>query len=477
MRIYVIFRYAGFVLLLNAIFLLVSALISALGTGEGLYPLLYTAMISLLFGFFPLLFVPRVENMTNTEGLVVVVVGWLVSCLLGIVPYLLWGGEFDLTNAWFESVSGYTTTGSTILTDIEALPNGLLFWRSATHWIGGIGIIVFVLAVMPPIGVSEVTLYRAEFSSFAREKLNIRARRAVQILIVVYVSLTLLETLLLVLCGMNLFDAATHSFGTVATGGFSTKNASMAHYDSAVMEIVVIVFMVLSGMHFGLLFAAAAGKFKVIWKSTAVRYYLAALILGIAVSAINLHEGPVSGWGESLRQSAFQVVSVGTSTGFATADTNLWPPLAQLILVFFTLQCACIGSTSGGIKADRMVLLGKSIVRAVKRIRHPLAVIPVRIDHEVIDQETVDAGILYIATYIAIVFCSSLLLAAMGVDLLSAFTGSAACMGNVGPGLGPVGAVGNFHHIPDAGKWILSFIMLLGRLEIYGLLMFLILRW
>jgi trk system potassium uptake protein TrkH len=473
MRPQIILRYIGIVLLFNGLFLLISCLISAFNSDSAFFPLLYTALISALFGAFPLMFVPPTTNITNKEGFTIVILSWLLSCVVGIIPYLMWGGEFTVTNAWFESVSGFTTTGSSILTNIEAVPLGLLFWRSATHWIGGIGIIIFVLSVLPSMGKPGMILYRTEMSSLAADNFQYRTQKTLQILLVIYVGLTVVETISLLLCGMNLFDAITHSFATIATGGFSPRNLSIGYYKSAGIEAVIMVFMVLSGIHFGLLFAALSGKTAELWESSVVRYYLSVLIVGIILATLNVHGNIFRSWTDSLRYAAFQILSIGTSTGFATTDSSIWPPFIQLIMVFFTLQCACAGSTSGGIKADRIVLFWKTMTKRIKKMQHPAAVIKVKIDTVVVDDDVVEVNILYISFYVGIVFLSTILLTALGVDILSAFSGSAATMGNVGPGFGMVGSMGSYSQIPDIGKWILSATMLLGRLEIFGLILFL----
>jgi len=473
MRPQIILRYVGLVLLFNALFLLISCIISVVKSDSAFFPLLYTALISPLFGVFPLIFVPPTTKITNKEGFTIVVLSWLLSCLVGVIPYIMWGGEFTLTNAWFESVSGYTTTGSSIITNIEALPFGLLFWRSATHWIGGIGIIIFVLAVLPSMGKPGMILYRTEMSSLAVDNFRYRTQKTLQILLVIYVGLTLVETISLILCGMNLFDAITHSFATIATGGFSPKNLSIGSYKSAAVETVVMVFMILSGMNFGLLFAAISGKVSELWKSSIVRHYLLALMLGVIVVTLDVHGDNFHSWSDALRYSSFQIISIGTSTGFATTDSSIWPPFALLVMIFFTLQCACAGSTSGGIKADRVVLFWKAITKRIKKMQHPAAVIKLKIDTVAVDDDVVEVNILFISLYIGIVFLSTLLLTALGIDILSAFSGSAATMGNVGPGFGMVGSAGNYSQIPGAGKWILTATMLLGRLEIFGLILFL----
>lgn len=472
MRLHIILRYVGFVCLLNALFLLIAAGISALNGDAALRPLVYSCFVVFLFGIFPLIFVPRATFITNNEGLIIVVFSWLLSCLIGTIPYVLWGGEFSFTNAWFESVSGYTTTGSTILTNIEAVPLGLLFWRSATHWIGGMGIIVFVLAVLPYMGVTSMILYRSEISPLARDNFQYNAQKTLKIVLSVYIGLTLLEAAALLVCGMNLFDAVTHAFGTIATGGFSPRNASVAYYGSVAVETVIMVFMVLSGMHFGLLYATVFERSRSIWKSTVVRYYLAALCIGVAVSTFDLTARHLYQFAGALRYAAFQIISIGTSTGFATADSSVWPVLTQVLLMFFALQCACAGSTSGGIKTDRICIMAKAFAKQIKMLRHPRAVIAVKMDGVSIPDDILAMSLLFILAYLSVVFLASLALIALGTDPVSSFSAVIATTGNVGPGLGTVGSSGNFNHLPGLGKWILSATMLMGRLEIYGLILF-----
>lgn len=476
MRPNIIFRYIGIVMVLNGIFLFISVLVSALYSDNSFFPLLYSGIISTLIGIFPIIFVPPSIDINNREGFFIVIASWLITCLVGVMPYLLWGGPFTFINAWFESVSGFTTTGSSILSDIEALPMGLLFWRSTTHWIGGIGIIIFVLSVLPYLGRTGMILYRKEISSLAMQNFHYRTKRIINILLYVYIVLTLLEVIVLLFCGMDLFDAVTHSFATIATGGFSPKNLSIAYYNSLSIEIVISIFMILSGVHFGLLFGIISGKALEIWKSAVVRYYLFALLAGILITMVNIRIYNYNTWPESLRYAAFQIISLGTSTGFATADTSIWPSLAQLMMIFFTLQCACAGSTSGGIKVDRVVILWKSFLKRLILFAHPRSVYIPKIDKVPIKEDELEIGILYISLYIGVVFLSSLLLAAFGVDSLTAFSASAATMGNVGPGFGMVGSMSNFGNIPDIGKLVLTGTMLLGRLEIFGLITFFAVR-
>jgi trk system potassium uptake protein TrkH len=473
MRHHIILRYVGIVLLFNAIFLAISTVISFYHHQSDFLPLLYSAVITILFGIFPLIYVPRASHISNTEGLIIVVSSWLLSCLVGTLPYILYGGEFSLVNAWFESVSGFTTTGSSIITDIEALPFGLLFWRAATHWIGGIGIIVFVLAVLPAIGQASMLLSRSEISPLAMKNFQFRTQKILKIVLIVYLSLTLLETVLLLVCGMGLLDAVTHSFATIATGGFSTKNTSIASFHSPAVELVIIVFMILSGIHFGLLYTAASGKVRKLWESSVVRFYVGAMAAGSLLVAVSIHGKIYDTWIDAVRYASFQVISLGTSTGFATTDTAGWPPFTILLMLYFTLQCACSGSTSGGIKVERILIFWKSIRTKIKKLMYPKAIVPVRMDDSVLPEDVVTTSLLFISAYLAVVFISTLLLTAMGVDILSAFSGSAACMGNVGPGFGMVSSMSNFNQLPGFGKAVLSAVMLLGRLEIFGLILFL----
>jgi trk system potassium uptake protein TrkH len=476
MRLPVVLRYVGFVLLINALFLLAAAMISLYDRDSALLPLLYAGIVTSLFGVFPLIFVPPTTSLTNKEGFIVVLSSWLLTCVAGVVPYVLWGGEFDLTNAWFESVSGFTTTGSSILTDVEALPRGLLFWRSSTHWIGGTGIIIFVLSVLPSMGRAGMILYRTEMSPLAADNFLFRTRRTLHILVSVYVGLTAAETVCLLICGLDLFDAVTQAFATIATGGFSTKNTSIAYFGSLPVEIVIMVFMVLSGIHFGVLFAAVSGKIEEVWKSPIVRYYLAALLIGVLLAAVDLHGNVYEDWGQAVRYASFQVISQGTSTGFATADSSGWPSFAQMLIIYFTLQCACAGSTSGGIKADRIAIFWKAVLRRIKSLQHPSAVITVKLNKISLPDDLVEVTLLFISLYLGIVFLTTLLLTFLGVDALTAFSGSTATMGGVGPGLGSVGSMGNYHAIPTLGKWALTANMLLGRLEIFSIIIFLMPR-
>ncbi len=473
-----ILRYNGVILLFNAVFMFFSFLFSLYHNDAGTIPLLLSAVLTALIGAFPLVFVPKIIDLSGKESYLVVVSSWLLSCLFGMLPFLLYGKDFTLVNAWFESVSGYTTTGATILADVESLPKGLLFWRSSTHWIGGIGVVLFVLIILPELGKARMALSRVELSTLAKDNFHTRTRSILYIILYVYLGLTLAQTVLLALCGMSLFDAINHSMATIATGGFSTKNTSIAHFQSVSIDIVVTVFMLFAGTHFGLLFNTFAFRRKNCFRSQVVQYYVISIIIGALIISFDLLGEHYANWGESFRHSIFQVVSLATTTGFATTDTSVWPAFSIMILIFFSFQCACAGSTGGGIKVDRVFLFFKSLRRQIVKLQHPQAVLPVRLNNQPVDDDVIGSILLFIVFYIIIVLTSSLLLSLQGLDMMTAFSASLASVSNVGPGFGEVGSMANYFAIPTMSKMILSVGMLMGRLEIYGfILLFLFRSW
>ena len=476
MRTEVILKYLGFILLFNAIFLLIAFLISLIDGDSSAIPLLFSFIICVLFGFYPLIFVEDISDISFSEGIAIVVVGWLTTCVIGMMPYLMWGGEFTLINAWFESVSGFTTTGSTILNDVESLPRGLLFWRSATHWIGGVGIIIFVLLILPSSQNPRYRLLNTEMSELSKTNFSYKAKRIITILVVVYTGLTLSETLLLVIFGMPLFDAINHSFATIATGGFSTKNLSIAYYNSFSIELIVVIFMILAGIHFGLLYATFTRQKMNIFSSKMARAYVSIMFIGVLLVASKLYWEGNYDLEHSLRASLFQVVSLGSTTGFATVDTDSWPSFAKIILMFFTIQCAMVGSTSGGLKFDRIYIFFKLIGKQIKLIQHPQAIISINVDDRVVPEPLERQVLLFIVLYVFTFFVTTLILSSLNVDPMTAFSASIATIGNVGPGFGAVSSMSNYAGLPVLGKLVLTINMLLGRLEIYSVLTFLLIR-
>ncbi len=480
MRFTVIIRYTGMVLLLNAGFMLLSACISLFnGMDTGLYPLLLSFVVTVALGVFPLIFVRPESDITNKESYVIVVGSWLLACFVGTFPYMLWGGEFNPINAWFESTSGYTTTGSTILHDIEALPNGLLFWRSSTHWLGGVGVVMFAMVILPSLGKIKATLSNMEISTFAKENYHYKTKKILQILLFVYIGLTFLETVLLRVAGMGWFDAVNHAFSTIATGGLSTKNTSIAYYDSVWIEAIVFFFMVASGLHFGLIFATLTGKSTNIFRSEVSRLYLLCMIAGGALISLNLwlthnYESISS----AIRYGYFQLAAAFTTTGFATADSTFWPPFSIMLLVVASIICGCAGSTSGGIKVDRVLLSYKGIAAKLKQQQHPNAIIRVKINNVHYDDKMVSLASMFIVCYLAAVGIGTVVCTLFGCDLMTSFSVAFASMGNVGPGFGQVGSMSNYAELPYGTKIVSSLLMLLGRLEIFGFIqMFLLRSW
>lgn len=479
MRVDVVLRYVGVVMLFIAAFMLLSAGIScANGMDSAFYPLLLSALLTILLGAFPLIFVGKRDQITNKEGFCIVVGAWLLSCVVGMFPYLIWGGEFNVVNAWFESVSGFTTTGASILTDVEALPRGLQFWRFSTTWIGGMGVVMFALVVLPTMGRSKMTLSNVELSSLAKDNYRYRTQVIVHILLVVYVGLTALSAVMLRLAGMDWFDALCHAMSACATSGFSTKNASVAFYDSAWIDTVLIFTMGVAGMHFGLIYATVTGKRNNIFRSEVTRWYMGILVgcsvlIAIALYAADVYPSLMT----SFRHAAFQFFSLMTTTGFASADSNVWPPFAVILLMFGTIVCACAGSTSGGMKVNRLVLAGKMVRTQLRRQQHPNAVIRIRLDGVMQDDAAVNGVMIFIVTYLLAILAGTVFAAFCGVDLLTGFSGTIACIGNVGPGFGEVYSMGNYATIPVAVKVSYSLLMLLGRLEIFGLIQLFFIKW
>jgi len=462
----VVIKYLGYILLFNALFLFISAIISFFNKENSLNALLFSAALCATLGVFPYIFVEKIEEIRFHEGLSISVLGWIITCIVGMIPYFIWGGEFTFTNALFESVSGYTTTGASILNNVEALPKGLLFWRVSTSFIGGVGIILFVLLVLPEKKGVQSSFYRSEVSDLSKMSFRTRSRHITRIIATVYFSLIIVETVLLKLLGMSFFDAVCHSFSTIATSGFSTKNRSIASYDNVWIEMVIMFFMLISSLHFGLVYATMTRKKHNIFTSRPTRMYMFVVAIGILLITFQLTQEKMFGFWESLRYAAFQVVALTSTTGLVTADTSLWPLFSIILLIYFSFQCGMVGSTAGGIKFDRIYLFFSSFNKQLKLILHPNGIYALKMDKKVIEHDLELQIIVFIILYILTFFTTSLLLSAMGIDGVTAFSASFATIGNVGPGFGGVSSFGNYAQLPDAAKYLLSANMLLGRLEI-----------
>ena len=407
------------------------------------------------------------EIISQREGMAIVAVGWTAVGLFGAIPFYLGDEAFTFTDAVFESVSGFTTTGASVLTAIESVSKGLLFWRSFIQWLGGMGIIVLSVAILPFLGVGGMQLYKAEVPSPVPDKLKPRIRDTAMILWKVYAGISLAEVILLMLGGMGLYDAVCHTFTTMPTGGFSTKNASVAHFDSVYFDCVFIFFMLLAGINFSLHYQMIRGKPLAFWKDAECRFFLGTVaLLTIAVS-LDIFRTVYDSLGEALRYGAFQVASIITTTGFATADYEKWPAMSQLILLLCMFVGASAGSTGGGMKCLRIMLCFKYCYRELFSLIHPHSVTHVKIGGKTVPDDVLRSVLGFLALYVGLFALSSIALAGFGVDFVTSFSAVAASIGNIGPGFGLVGPVENFAGIPAAGKWLLVWCMLLGRLEIF----------
>ena len=409
----------------------------------------------------------KTETMSQREGMAIVALGWTAIGLFGAPPFYFSGPDFFFVDACFESISGFTTTGSSILNDIEGLSRGLLVWRSFIQWLGGMGIIVLSIAILPFLGVGGMQLYKAEVPSPVPDKLKPRIRDTAVILWKVYLLFTVVEALLLMIGGMGFFDALNHAFTTLPTGGFSTKNASVAHFDSVYIDVVITLFMLLAGINFSLHYQLLRGKPLALWRDPECRFYLAICLILTLVVGFNIYRTVIPDAGQALRYAAFQVVSIVTTTGFATADYEAWPAMSQMILFLCMFVGASAGSTGGGMKCLRIMLGFKYCYKELFAMIHPRAVTRIKIGGKPVPEGVVRSVLGFLALYMALFALATVLLAGIGVDFVTALGAVAATIGNIGPGFGMVGPVENFAQIPYWGKWLLAWCMLLGRLEIY----------
>lgn len=434
-----------------------------------------SSAVALALGGLKLLIARRPpQEISHREGFLIVGLGWLNAAAVGALPYWLGHVFPHFVEGFFESTSGFTTTGATIITSIEGMPHGTLFWRALTHWFGGMGIIVLSLAILPLLGVGGMQLYRAEVPGPVPDKLKPRIKETAKALWKVYLLFTLLEALLLMACGMGLFDAVCHAFATLATGGFSTRDLSIASFQSPYMDGVILVFMLAAGANFSLHYRALTGQIGAYWKSAEFRFFMLLFICMTGILTLQLTLGVYQTPWEALRYAAFQVSSILTTTGFTTADYEQWPTLSCAILFVLMFVGGCAGSTGGAMKCMRIMILMKAGYRELVRLIHPHAVIPLKQDGRTLQQDIVEAVWGFFVLYLGIFVMASFVMTTLELDLVSAFASVAACIGNIGPGLGSVGPADNYAHVPTLGKWLLSFLMIVGRLEIYTLILLLI---
>lgn len=413
---------------------------------------------------------PKRSDIFVKDGLMIVGLAWVMFSLLGALPFYFTGAIPRFVDAFFETVSGFTTTGSTILTDIESLPYGIHFWRAFTHWVGGMGVLVFVMAVIPLAGSKSLNIMKAEVPGPTMDKIVPKTRQTAKILYLIYVVMTVAEVVLLVLGGMPLFDAFIHTFSTAGTGGFSNKADSVSFYDSAYIDGVITVFMALFGVNFNLFYLLLLGKFARVFKSEELRTYIGIIAVATLLITINIY--PMYGsFLTSFRYSSFQVTTIITTTGMMTTDFNLWPSFSKGILLMLMFVGACAGSTGGGLKVSRVLLLGKYIKSEIRKIVHPRSIVSVKVDGKVMDDTVIRSVTAYIMIYMSILIVSYLMISLNELDLETTLTSVITCINNVGPGFGEIiGPTQNFSTLSDFSKLVLTLDMLIGRLEIYPIL-------
>jgi len=471
----IIIRLIGYLLIFEGFFMFLCLPFSWYYCGAGCNSLLISGLITTGTGAILFFFTRKNirKNIGKREGYIIVSITWIIISLFGTLPFIISGAIPNFTNAFFETISGFTTTGASVLSDIESLPKGILFWRSITHWIGGMGIIVLSVAVLPVLGIGGMQLFMAEMPGPQPDKLHPRITETAKRLWAIYVLLTFVETVFLIFGGMSFFNALCHSFGTMATGGFSTQNDSITGY-SPYIQYVVIVFMILAGTNFTLHYYALHGKLKKVWQNEEFRYYFfLILIIGIIITSF-LFVFNYGDFEKSFRDSLFQVVSIITTTGYVTSDYLIWPGGVLWVIIFLLMFIGgSAGSTGGGMKIIRQLLLFKNTIAEFKRAIHPNAVVTVKYNKKSVPQQIIFLIMAFFFTYIIIFGFGTFVMTLFGLDFETAIGATIASLGNIGPGIGNVGPTGNYAFIPTGGKWFLSFLMLLGRLELFTVLIIL----
>ena len=474
----IIHRILGVLLLIESGILLLCSFFPVFYAENDLFGFIMAALLSACCGMIFMMIGKSTRNqeggMTRRDGYIVVAISWVLFSVFGSMPYYVSGYIPNFTDAYFETISGFTTTGATILDDIEAMPHGLLFWRSLTQWIGGLGIVFFTVAVLPIFGVGEVQLFAAEAIGPTHGKLHPRISVSGRWIIMVYVLITVLCAVCLRLCGMGVFDSVNHALCTAATGGFSTKNASIGFYNSHSIEYVIIFFMFLSGINYGLLyFVIFRAKLSKMARDTEFKWYLTVLLIFTVIVAIGLYISKSYNGSASIRNALFHVTAIITTTGFTTTDYTQWPPFIWMLLGLGMYFGACAGSTSGGMKSIRIAILFKAMRNEFSRILHPNAVLPVRVSGKVIPQATKQSVLTFSIFIIALVFIGWFFYLAIGIDIADAYGTALSCLSNVGLTIGDHGCNVPWSDMPWIGKWFSTFLMLVGRLEVFSVLLLL----
>ena len=471
-----VFRTMGALLLIESVFMALALGVSLWYSEADSDIFLLSTVVTLLAGVIGLLVGRRAESrMGEREGYVIVAMVWVVFSAFGLLPYYLSGQVPSFTDAWFESMSGFTTTGATIIPDLEVITHGLLFWRSLTQWIGGMGIIVLSIAILPIFGLNGMQLYAAEVSGLTYEKVSPRIADTAKMMWSIYVLLTITEVASLWLCGMDIFDAVCHSFSTIATGGFSTHNNSLEFYDSAAIHYTVTFFMFISGINFVLLIYLLRGKARNFFQDEELRWYSVAVMVFAVMLTLGLYIAR-PGWTavemeRAFRDSIFTVISSMTSTGYTISDYMYWPVVAWVVIFFLMLTGACAGSTAGGIKWVRLAIIMKNGIAEFQRRIHPNAIIPVKLNEKAVPQQTINNIMAFLIFYVFIIAVTVVIFSASGVNFDESIGAAVSAIGNVGISIGQFGPAGTYADFPMVAKWVMSFVMLIGRLEIFTVLL------
>ncbi len=479
----IIIHLMGLLLLFNGGFMLIAALVSGIYDDGVTLDITLAAIITLLLGILAMFYTRgHDKEVKKKEGYIIVTLGWIVMSASGVMPYVFSGAIPSITNAFFETISGYTTTGASILDDIESLPKGILFWRSLTHWIGGMGIIVLAIAILPLLGIGGMQLFSAEAPGPNADKLHPRITDTAKRLWLIYFGYTAAETLLLSVAGMSFFDALNHSMATLSTGGFSTKNASLAYWSNQpLIQYIVIVFMFLAGSNFVLSYFAFKGKVQRVLRDEEFKFYGIFILIFTLVTAVvvyfmanvdvsDYYPMPFGEAESTFRHALFQVIAIITTTGFVTADFTAWTPFLTVFFFGLMFMGGSAGSTAGGIKVMRHILIIKNGLLEFKRTLHPRAIIPVRFNNKTVSEHIVYNVIAFFVLYMLLFIIGALVLSLLGLDFISAIGGAASSLGNVGPAFGDLNPVSNYNGLPALGKWWCGFLMLAGRLELFTVL-------
>jgi len=468
-----ILKILSILILILSLFMIVPAVVALIYKEyNAFYSFIETIIFTMMISILAIVLLKKAKEATlsTKDGFLLVTFGWFVAALVGSIPFYISGCIPSYVDAFFETISGFSTTGASILNDIESLPKSMLFWRSLTHWLGGMGIIVLTVAILPLMGIGGLQLIKAEMPGPAVDKISPRIADNAKYLWLIYIVLTIAETILLMYGNMNLFDALTHTFGTVATGGFSTKDSSIQYFDSPYIETVVTIFMLLAGINFMMHYSFVTGRFKTILKNSEIKVYLSIFILATFFITFNMNrEMYIDVW-ESLRLASFQAASILTTTGYVSMDYQRWPYFAQGVLFMLMFVGGCSGSTAGGIKVIRITMLLKQAVNEMKYLLHPMGIFTLKANKHTVKKDIVYAISGFFFLYIAIALLLALIVSTSGVSLSTSLSSALAILGNIGPGFGNVGPASNYYFYPDYVKWALSFGMLAGRLEIYTVL-------